>query len=85
MTIRPVPLQTTTEEQAFPGCLRREYEVRCEACGRFMSSIVLVIYFDSKKMTLSDHLAAAGIQIQAGALGRCLRCREENAQILFLS
>jgi hypothetical protein len=86
LTIRPFPLQTQVEETRFPGCLRREHEVRCATCGRFMSSVLVVIYFDDTRMggaELSEHLSGAGIQIQAGASGKCLRCKEENAQILF--
>jgi hypothetical protein len=51
-----------------------------------MSSVLVVIYFDDTRMggaELSEHLSGAGIQIQAGASGKCLRCKEENAQILF--
>jgi hypothetical protein len=51
-----------------------------------MSSVILIVYFDDQKMSgapLTDHLASAGIQIQAGAMGRCIRCKEENAQILL--
>lgn len=85
MTVRPVPLQTAANDIEFPGCLRRQVEVRCSFCGRFMSSVVLVIYFDESMGggSLDEHLAGAGLQMQAGAEGKCLRCKQENAQILF--
>ncbi len=86
MTIRPIPLQTETEETVFPGGVHRNIEVRCSTCGRFMSTVTVSVHFDDTKMAgvgLSEHLAAAGVSVMAGVGGKCLRCKEENAQILF--
>lgn len=82
MTVRE-PLQTHVMEWRYRGCVRQEHEVRCVECGKFLSHVVIVIYADPRDGGVESGLRASGVQIQAGALGKCLRCKTENTQILL--
>lgn len=90
MTIRPVPLRTKADVMALRGVVREEHEVRCDSCGKFMSAVVTIIHYDegmveAKGLSFDRYMKDIHMEIKVGALGKCARCKEDNAQILYQS
>ena len=75
---------------ALRGVLREEHEVRCDACGKFLSAVVTIIHYDGEiveklGVSFDRYLKDIHMEIKVGALGKCTRCKEDNAQILYQS